>query len=103
MTDIGLNVSFDELCDLIYIERDCMVDIIEYGIAKPVSGSGKNDWYFEISSIIWLKKAVRIYDELEVDWVAVAMIIDLLKQKQILQSENQLLKKRISRFNSPDY
>lgn len=102
MIDTRLTICFDELCELENIDQEWVIEIIDYGIAKPISGTDKNDWYFDTPSIIWFKKAVRIYNELEVDWGAVAMIIDLLKQKQMLQEENQLLQNRLHRFHKVD-
>jgi chaperone modulatory protein CbpM len=98
MTDTKLTICFDELCDLAYVEPDWIIEIIDYGIATPISGSNKNDWFFDTSSVVWLKKAIRIYIELELDWVAVGMIIELLKENQVLSEENQFLTQRLHRF-----
>ena len=100
MTDSRFTICFEELCKLENVDIEWMIDIVDYGIAKPISGSNKTDWYFDNTSVIWLKKAVRIYHELEIDWVAVAMIIDLLKQKQTLMEGNQALQNRLHRFHN---
>jgi chaperone modulatory protein CbpM len=99
MKDTVLTISFEELCELETINQEWVLEVIEYGIAKPISGSDRKDWYFDTGSVIWLKKAVRLYHELEIDWVAVAMIIDLLKQKQSLLQENQSLQSQLQRFH----
>jgi chaperone modulatory protein CbpM len=99
MKDATLNISFKELCQAGNIKHEWVLEVIDYGIAKPISDSGEGDWYFDISSAIWLKKAVRLHRALEIDWVAVAVIIDLLKQKQALAEENTSLKRQLQRFH----
>jgi chaperone modulatory protein CbpM len=99
MKDATLNISFKELCQADSIKHEWVLEVIDYGIAKPISGSHEGDWYFDISSAIWLKKAVRLHRALEIDWVAVAVIIDLLKQKQALAQENSSLKRQLQRFH----
>jgi chaperone modulatory protein CbpM len=46
----------------------------------------------------WVKKAIRLNQELEIDWVAVALVLELLKQKAQLQRENQELQHQLARF-----
>jgi chaperone modulatory protein CbpM len=46
----------------------------------------------------WLKKFIRLNRELEIDWVAVSMVIELLKQKEQLKQENQNLQRQLERF-----
>jgi chaperone modulatory protein CbpM len=53
---------------------------------------------FDTSSVRWVKKAITLYSQLELDWVAVAMIVELLKQKEKLTEENEYLHRRLTRF-----
>jgi chaperone modulatory protein CbpM len=92
-------ISFAELCQSEQINQELIVEVIDYGIANPISGTSSHDWVFDTGSVHWLKKAIRLYHELEIDWVAVAMIIDLLKQKEVLQAENEYLQRRLDRFS----
>jgi chaperone modulatory protein CbpM len=99
MSETILYISFEELCEPEAIKHEWVLELIDYGIATPVTGSSEKDWYFDMSSVVWLKKAVRLYCELEIDWVAVALIIELLKQKQALAQENQSLQSQLKRFH----
>nr|WP_241664377.1 chaperone modulator CbpM [Ningiella ruwaisensis] len=92
-----LLISFEELCQSAHIKQEFIVEIVDYGIAKPVSGEKTNEWVFDTGSVKWLKKAINLHLELEMDWFAVAMIIELLKQKEALKTENQYLRQRLER------
>jgi chaperone modulatory protein CbpM len=93
-----LKVTVSELCEAESIDETLIVQVVEYGIAEPVQGENSRDWIFDTGSVHWLKKAVRLYHELEIDWVAVAMVIELLKQKEALLKENQHLQEQLQRF-----
>ena len=98
MNETILKISVSELCEAEDINQEIIIEVVEYGIAKPFSGKAAEDWIFDPTSVHWLKKAIRLNRELEIDWVAIAMVIDLLKQKEQLQQENQLLQHQLSRF-----
>ncbi|MCR8921277.1 chaperone modulatory protein CbpM [Dasania sp. GY-MA-18] len=98
MAEITLSLSINELCQLESIEREIIINIVEYGIAEPVAGQGSNDWVFDTSSVHWIKKAARLQRDLEIDWVAVALVIDLMQQKETLQQENLRYRHQLKRF-----
>ena len=98
MTQALLTISFSELCQFEGIRRDVIVDIVEYGIVVPVEGEEVSKWVFATDSVYWIKKAVRLYHDLEIDWVAVAMLIDLLQQKESLLQENRAYRQQLRRF-----
>ena len=93
-----LKITVSELCEAEAIDETLIVQVVEYGIAEPLAGENSQDWIFDPGSVHWLKKAVRLYHELEIDWVAVAMVIELLKQKEALLKENQHLQEQLQRF-----
>ena len=98
MTEIILNISLNELCQLEGIENTVIVKIVEYGIAEPIVGNDTANWVFDATSVHWIKKAVRLYQDLEIDWIAVAIIIDLMQKKETLEKENKLYKQQLRRF-----
>jgi len=98
MTEISLYLALNELCQLERIEPDIIVEIVEYGIASPVKGETSTDWIFDTTSVHWIKKAVRLQHDLELDWVAVALVIDLMQQKESLVKENEYFQQQLERF-----
>lgn len=98
MSETILKISLNELCEAEQISQDIIIEVVEYGIAAPVVGKTVDEWAFDPTSVHWLKKAIRLNRELEIDWVAVAMVIELLKQKEQLKQENQNLQRQLERF-----
>jgi len=92
-----LIISVQELCQSQHIQQDFIIEIVEYGIAEPIKGNSAQEWVFDTTSVPWLKKAIDLHRELEIDWFAVAIIIELLKQKEALASENMRLQRRLGR------
>jgi chaperone modulatory protein CbpM len=99
MSETILRITSEELCQSKHITHELVVEVVDYGIVEPILGSGQDDWIFDPASAHWLKKAIRLYHELEIDWVAVAMVIELLKQKESLEAQNELLQRRLQRFS----
>ncbi|UZE95314.1 chaperone modulator CbpM [Alkalimarinus alittae] len=98
MTEISFSLRLNELCQLESIEPDIVIEIVEYGIAQPVKGENTADWVFDTTTVHWIKKAVRLHQDLEIDWVAVAMVIDLMQQKESLLRENEHFQCQLKRF-----
>lgn len=93
-------ISCTELCSAEGVSEAFILEAIEHGIINPLEGTQMNDWVFAISEVSWFKKALRLQKDLELDWVAVALVIELLQSKESLEQENQLLRQRLERFYS---
>ncbi len=106
MSETLFTISFDELCQHEGVESQYVIEIVEYGIVLPLNNEqGKDDaeqWHFDTRSIYWLKKALRLHQDLEVDWVAVAMVIKLMKQKEALKKQNDAYRQQLRRFIKAD-
>lgn len=98
MTETLLKISLNELCQLEGIESKIVVELVDYGIAKPIEGKMSSEWVFDTTSVHWIKTAIRLYQDFEIDWVAVALVIDLLQQKEALQRENERYQQQLRRF-----
>ncbi len=96
------SISFDELCQIEGIESHLIIEIVEYGIVIPAN---KEDdricyerWLFDTDDIYWIKKALRLYQDLEIDWIATAMVIELMQQRDVLRKENETYQRQLKRF-----
>jgi chaperone modulatory protein CbpM len=98
MSELVFSVSVHELCQCEEFTQQVIVEVVEHGIAQPVAGQGVVDWVFDTTSVHWLRKAVRLHSDLEIDWVAVAMVIDLLRKNEALEKQNQLIEQQLKRF-----
>lgn len=98
MTDTVLSITVHELCEYQGLTEQIIVEVVDHGIAQPVAGNQVVDWVFDTRSVRWLHKAVRLHHDLEIDWVAVAMVIDLLQQNEALQKQNQCIEQKLRHF-----
>lgn len=95
-------ISVAEFCECEGIKRSVLVELVQYDIARPVAGSSSEEWEFDASSAHWMKRAIRLQRDLDLDWVATAMLIDLLRDREVLRGENARLRQRLDRFLADD-
>jgi chaperone modulatory protein CbpM len=98
MMDTVLSISLHELCQYEGLTEQIIIEVVDHGIAQPVAGNNVIDWVFDATSVHWLQKAVRLHYDLEIDWIAVAMVVDLLQKNEALQRENECNKQQLKRF-----
>jgi len=97
-----LHITVHELCEHEGISEQQVVTIVEHGIARPLRGRSARDWEFDTATAGWMQKALRLRRDLELDWIATAMLIDLLQQRDQLRTENQRLRQQLQRFLMAD-
>ncbi len=102
MANTVLRITVQELCQQEGLAQATVVELVEHEIARPVAGHSPVEWVFDATGSHWIKKAIRLQRDLELDWLAVAMLVDLLRQQERLQRENQSLRRRLERLLSDD-
>lgn len=95
-------ISYNEICQIAGLSEDNVFEIVEYEIVMPLAGNNITQWIFDIASIHWIKRAVRLREDFQIDWIAVALLIDLLKEKEILRCENAALQRKLNRLMQTD-
>jgi chaperone modulatory protein CbpM len=98
MIDITLHIAMTDLCKSEGIEKDLIIEVVEYGIAQPLSETEYSQWVFDLDSAHWIKKAIQLNQQLLLDWVAISLVIELMKEKEKLEQENAHLRTRLSRL-----
>ncbi len=102
MTTEIVHITVREFCECEGVSEQQVVTIVEQGIAQPLRGTDSHDWVFDAASTAWMKKALRLHRDFELDWFATAMLVDLLRQKEALHRENRVLRRRLQRFLAED-
>ncbi|MFT4746047.1 MAG: chaperone modulatory protein CbpM [Congregibacter sp.] len=98
MTNITLHIPLEELCLSADISQEAIIEVVEYGIVSPIEGDTLSEWVFDLESAHWIKKAIKLNQQLQIDWVAIAIVIELMRKKQQLEKENNQLKVRLGRL-----
>lgn len=102
MTRFLRRISVAEICECEAVERSLVAEIVHHEIARPLAGDCEADWEFDITSAHWMRRAIRLRRDLDIDWVAVAALVDLLRERDALREENRNLRQRLERFHSGD-
>lgn len=99
--DLHMTVTLHEASHALGLETHYVVEIVEAGIVEPrleQSGEAPRDWQFDADMLNRMQRACRLYRDLELDWAATALVLDLLAEKEQLQRENQRLNRLLRRF-----
>lgn len=73
-------LSFPDLCRFCQAEEDWVIEVVEQGVLEPIGGNPGN-WRFVGTSIVRAKKARRLSRDLGINTAGVALVLDLLEQR----------------------
>jgi chaperone modulatory protein CbpM len=88
-----------EICLVLETSAETIIAIIDEGIINP-NGNKPNEWKFDTLMCQDLKTALRLHQDLELDWNGIALAIQLLNELDSVRQENKQLKYRLQRFIS---
>jgi len=100
MSGSMLRVSIAEICERQEVSHTLVLHLVELEIARPVAGERIEEWVFDATGAHWLEKALRLRRELDIEWDAVGMLVELMRQREELWRENAALRRQLSRFVS---
>lgn len=97
MVDVQVQLTTYEICQVCGLTEELLVEIVEQGIIEP-RGETPQEWRFDAELTLLAKKAVRLRQELELDWHATAVILTMLDELEQLRADNRRLRQRLGRF-----
>ena len=92
-----VELSLTDICHEVQLSEQIFVELVEHGIVKPI-GKKQADWCFNLTMVSTAKRALRLHTDLQLEWSAVALIVELIEERDRLQSENDQLQQRLHRF-----
>ncbi len=96
-SQLTVKLTVSELCESVQISEDMLIEIVSQGIVEP-KGASPASWQFDDSMLNILKRAVRLREELDIEWAGIALALDLLDELDQLKTENYRLRQRLGRF-----
>ena len=90
--DVSARVSFADLCQSAGVNENLMLEMIDFDIARPVTGARPEEWQFNVGAIDDVQKAARMHRDLAVDWAGIAFALSLLDEIAQLRAENKKLR-----------
>lgn len=79
-------LTLRELCRVFDLRADEVVELVEFGVVEPVRGRSPSDWYFSATSITRVRRALRLRQDLHIDYADLALVLDLLEEVRDLRS-----------------
>lgn len=76
-------LDLQELCRFCVVEEAWIIELVEHGALSPV-GHSKSNWKFVGLNISRAKKACRLHRDLGVNAAGVALVLDLLEERDAL-------------------
>jgi len=78
-------ISLTELAEICSCKTEWIVELAGEGIIEPV-GQNISDWQFTGISVIRVRTATRLHQDLDVNLAGIALAIDLLEEVSELQA-----------------
>lgn len=89
-----LSYSLRELCELCNLHAEGIIEMVEFGIIEPI-GDTPPQWQFPGTTVIRVKKALRLQSDLDINLSGIALSLDLLDEINQLRYEVQELQNRL--------
>lgn len=96
-TEYTLTLRLDEACSALGVESRQILKIVETGIINPAQNAPE-EWRFDPDMMSIARRALRLRRDLQIDWSTVALVLDLVDERDRLLQENTALQQRLQRF-----
>ena len=73
-------LTLEDLCRFCQAEESWVIELVGHGVLEPI-GSSVEHWRFRSVSIVRAKKARRLNRDLGINTAGVAMVLDLLDER----------------------
>ncbi|MEM8562229.1 MAG: chaperone modulator CbpM [Pseudomonadota bacterium] len=95
------NLTLGELASATKVSAETLVTMVHCGIVEP-EGEGPEHWLFTSTMVPVIQRAGRLQRDLELEWPAVALALDLMADLQRLRDENKLLRRQLNALMALD-
>lgn len=77
LLDESLTITLTELSELGHVEEEIIIKLVEHGIIEP---QNKEPWIFTSQTLTRVQKAVRLHDDLAINWSGISLVLELLDE-----------------------
>lgn len=97
MNDKQTELTLEDMCEAVELPAHTFVKLVEHGILNP-QGEKAEEWTFDLTMMSIARQATRIRRDLKLSWGAVAIVVELIEEREQLKAENQILNQQLQRF-----
>lgn len=87
-------LTFSQLCEACHLPEALVQELIAHEILHP-SGQHPTDWVFDMVQLQRAQTAARLQRDLEVNLAGIALVLDLLEERESLREHVALLEKHL--------
>jgi len=98
-----LIITTQEICLETGLSVETLIEAVEHGIVEPVIENRDDrpeQWTFTVNCLNTVQRATRLQNDLGLNWQGIALVLDLLEQRDRLKDENAALRRRLQRFET---
>lgn len=96
---LSLIISTHEISLETGLSVETIIEVVEHGIVEP-EGDAPEQWMFTGNCLCTVQRASRLRRDLGLNWSGIALVLDLLEQRDQLQAEKAALVRRLARFET---
>jgi chaperone modulatory protein CbpM len=90
LLDETVTISLTELSELGHVEEEIIIKLVEHGIIEP---QNEQPWIFNSYTLTRVHKAIRLHDDLAINWAGISLVLELLDEIKDLRCTVATLKK----------
>ncbi len=93
LQDPTITYTITEIQTICVIDQKMLEEMISHGILEPSQGETEESWVFEYSALIRTQKALRLHQDLSINWPGIALALELMDELEELRQTVEILKK----------
>ena len=90
LLDETVTITLTELSELGHVEEETIIKLVEHGIIEP---QNQQPWIFTSHTVTRVQKAVRLHDDLAINWAGISLVLELLDEINDLRGTVATFKK----------
>ena len=90
LLDERVDISLTELAGICACREQWIVELVDEGIIEP-RGQAPSEWRFTGASLVRVRTAIRLHQDLDMNLAGVALALDLLEEIEELKARLNLL------------
>jgi chaperone modulatory protein CbpM len=94
MNERSYVLTLTEITQCVRIPAETIIVIVDHGIVEP-RGQRPEEWQFEPHMLATLRRAIRLQQDLELDWAGIAVALSLIEKLHQLRGQNGLLRQQL--------
>lgn len=91
LQDATITYTITEVQTICVVDRTVIEELVAYGIVEPI-GSSYEQWIFNYHALSRTQKALRLHQDLAINWPGIALALELLDELEELRQTVATLK-----------